>query len=64
LVEEESGRTVMAALKEVIERKGRFGALHRDRGSHFFETPRAGGPVDPQRLTQVGRALKEPGIFR
>jgi len=37
-------------------------ALYRDRGSHFFETPRAGGPADPPRLTPVGRALKEPGI--
>ena len=62
LVEEESTRTVMAALKEVIERKGRFCALYSDRASHFFETPRAGGPVDRQRLTQVGRALKELGI--
>lgn len=62
LVEEESTRTVMAALKEVIEQKGRFCALYSDRASHFFETPQAGGPVDPRRLTQVGRALKELGI--
>src|SRR5437667_384215 len=59
LVEEESTRTVMAALAEVIERQGRFCALYSDRASHFFETPKAGGPVDPRRLTQVGRALKE-----
>jgi transposase len=62
LVEEESTRTVMAALKEVIEQKGRFCALYSDRASHFFETPQAGGPVDRQRWTQVGRALKELGI--
>ena len=62
LVEEESTRTVMAALREVIERQGRFCALYSDRASHFFVTPRAGGPVDPARLTQVGRALKELGI--
>ena len=62
LVEEESTRTVMAALREVIERKGRFCALYSDRASHFFETPKAGGPVDLRRLTQVGRALKELGI--
>jgi len=62
LVEEESTRTVMAALKEVIEQKGRFCALYSDRASHFFETPQAGGPVDPHRLTQVGRALRELGI--
>jgi len=62
LVEEESTRTVMAALREVIERKGRFCALYSDRASHFFETPAAGGPVSQERLTQVGRALKELGI--
>jgi transposase len=62
LVEEESTRTVMAALKAVIAQKGRFCALYSDRASHFFETPKAGGPVDPRRLTQVGRALKELGI--
>ena len=62
LVEEESTRTVMAALKDGIERKGRFCALYNDRASHFFETPQAGGPVDRQRLTQVGQALKELGI--
>ncbi len=62
LVEEESTRTVMAALREVIERKGRFCALYSDRASHFFLTARAGGPVDVERLTQVGRALKELGI--
>jgi len=62
LVEEESTRTVMAALKAVIEQQGRFCALYSDRASHFFETPKAGGPIDPRRLTQVGRALKELGI--
>ena len=59
LVEEESTRTVMMALKEVIERKGLFCAVYSDRASHFFETPKAGGPVDRQRRTQVGRALAE-----
>ena len=62
LVEEESTLTVMAALKEVIERKGVFCALYSDRGSHFWLTPKAGEAVDPHRLTQVGRALRELGI--
>src|SRR5436309_5292433 len=62
LVEEESTLTVMAGLKEVIERKGAFCALYSDRGSHFWLTPKAGGKVDPHRLTQVGRALRELGI--
>jgi len=62
LVEEESTVTVMAALREVIERKGLFCALYSDRGSHFWLTPKVGGKVDLQRLTQVGRALRELGV--
>ncbi len=33
-----------------------------DRGSHFWLTPKAGEAVDPHRLTQVGRALRQLGI--
>lgn len=62
LVAEESTRTVMAALREVIEREGLFCALYSDRASHFFVTPKAGEPVDKSRLTQVGRALRELGV--
>lgn len=62
LVEDESTVTVMAGLKEVIERKGVFCALYSDRGSHFWLTPKAGGKIDPHRLTQVGRALGEVGV--
>jgi hypothetical protein len=62
LVEEESTRTVMAGLREVIETQGLFCALYSDRGSHFFVTPKAGEKVDKHRLTQVGRAMKELGV--
>jgi hypothetical protein len=62
LTEEESTLTVMAGLKEVIERKGVFCALYSDRGGHFWLTPKAGGKIDPHRLTQVGRALRELGV--
>jgi transposase len=62
LVEEESTRTVMAGLREVIETKGLFCALYSDRGSHFFVTQKAGDRVDKHRLTQVGRAMKELGV--
>jgi transposase len=62
LVEEESTRTVMAALREVIETKGLFCTLYSDRGSHFFVTRKEGEKVDKHRLTQVGRAMKELGI--
>ena len=62
LVEEEGTRTVLPALREVVERHGWFAALYSDRGSHFFHTPQAGGKIDPNNLTQVGRALNELGI--
>lgn len=62
LVEEESTRTVMVGLREVIEQKGLFCALYSDRGSHFFVTRKAGEKVDPHWLTQVGRAMKELGV--
>ena len=62
LVEEESTRTVMAGLREVIEVHGIFCALYSDRGSHFFVTVKEGEKVDKHRLTQVGRAMKELGV--
>lgn len=62
LVAEESTRTVMSGLRQVIETQGLFCALYSDRGSHFFVTRKAGEKVDPHRLTQVGRALKELGV--
>jgi hypothetical protein len=62
LVEQESTRTVLQALREVVGRQGVFCALYCDRASHFFETPKAGGKIDEQRVTQVGRAMRELGI--
>src|SRR5690606_15432470 len=48
-VEEESTRTVMAALRQVIETQGLFCALYSDRASHLFHTPKAGEAVDKTR---------------
>ncbi len=62
LVEQESTATVLAALREVVERRGIFCALYSDRASHFWLTPKAGEIVDRQRMTQVGRALRDLGI--
>jgi hypothetical protein len=62
LVEEEGTRTLMPAVREVIETQGLFCALYSDRASHFFVTPKAGGKVDLNQLTQLGRALQELGI--
>ncbi len=62
LVEAECTRTVMAALREVIETKGMFCSLYSDRAGHFFVTAKRGEPVDMSRPTQVGRALQELGV--
>jgi len=62
LVEEESTFTVMAALREVIEKHGLFCSLYCDRASHFFLTPKAGEAVAAKHLTQVGRAMAELNI--
>jgi transposase len=62
LVKEEGTRTLMPAVREVIQQQGIFCALYSDRASHFFVTPKAGGKVDENQVTQLGRALKELGI--
>jgi hypothetical protein len=62
LVEQESTRTVLAALRAVVEQKGLFCALYSDRASHFFLTAKAGQPVDREQPTQIGRALRQLGI--
>jgi hypothetical protein len=62
LCEEEGTMPVLAGLKEVIQEHGLFCSLYTDRGSHFFPTHPANGPVGRTRLTQVGRALAQLGI--
>jgi len=52
----------MPAVREVIEQQGIFCALYSDRASHFLVTPKAGGKVDENQVTQLGRALQELGI--
>jgi transposase len=62
LVADECSRTVMAALRDVIQRLGLFCALYSDRAGHFFYTPKHQQQVDHRQLTQVGRAMKDLGI--
>lgn len=62
LVEQESTLTVLAALRDVVQNHGFFCALYSDRASHFWLTPKEGEYVDRQRLTQVGRALRDLNI--
>ena len=50
------------ALGEVIAARGLFCSLYADRGSHYWHTPEAGGKVDKDNPTQVGRALNQLGI--
>ena len=62
LIEEEGTASSFRGLREVVEAHGLFCALYTDRGSHYFHTPEAGGPVSRAQLTQVGRALARLGI--
>ena len=58
-VGQEGTESSLQGIKETIERYGLFCSFYTDRGSHYWYTPEAGGKVDKQNLTQVGRALKE-----
>jgi transposase len=62
LVEEEGTDSTFRALDEVFSEHGLPLSLYTDRGSHYFTTPEAGGPVDRTCLTQVGRALDHLGV--
>ena len=62
LVEEEGTLSSFRGLRETIETTGLFCAFYTDRASHYFYTQKAGGKVDKDRLTQVGRALCQLGI--
>ena len=61
-VDEEGTMSTLEALSEVIEVKGLFCALYADRAGHYWYTPEAGGKVDRDNPTQVGRALIQLGI--
>ena len=64
-VPQESTRTMLAALKAVIEWQGLFCALYTDRASHFITTRTGRSPHRPQAATdptQIQRALGQLGI--
>jgi transposase len=62
LVAEEGTASTFQALLEVFGQHGLPLSLYTDRGSHYFHTPEADGPVDRKRPTQVGRALAQLGV--
>jgi len=61
-VEEEGTQSSLRGVGEVIEEHGLFSSFYSDRGSHYWNTPEAGGKVDKANPTQFGRAMKQLGI--
>jgi len=62
LTEEEGTDSTFRGLLDVFGRHGLPLSLYTDRGSHYFHTPEAGGKVDRDNPTQVGRALAQLSI--
>ena len=65
VVPQESTRTMLAALKAVLDGPGVFCALYTDRASHFLTTRTGRSPHRPQEATdptQIQRALGQLGI--
>ena len=61
-VEEEGTASSFRGVGDVIAARGLFSSFYSDRGSHYWNTPEAGGKVDKENLTQFGRAMKQLGI--
>lgn len=59
---EETTEAIMSGLWHITETYGICMSLYSDRASWAFHTPKAGGKVDRQNLTQVGVALQKLGI--
>jgi len=61
-VDEEGTQSSFQGVNEVIGKHGVFASFYTDRGSHYWNTPEAGGKVDKENLTQFGRAMRQLGI--
>lgn len=61
-VPEESTKTCLALIAQVVEKFGTFSRLYTDRASHFVYTPKAGEPPDRTKKTQVEKILDDLGI--
>ena len=61
-VAQEGTWSSMRGVRDVLEDKGIFLSFYSDRGSHYWNTPQAGGKVDKGNPTQFGRAMRELGI--
>jgi transposase len=58
----ESTHAVLTGLFEVMRRYGIPQSLYTDRAGWAFYTPKAKGPVDKNRLTEVGQVLARLGV--
>jgi transposase len=61
-VAQEGTMSSLQGIRETIRKKGVFCTFYTDRGSHYAHTPEAGGKVDKNNVTQVGRALRQLNI--
>jgi hypothetical protein len=52
----------MTCLAEVMAQYGLPMSIYTDRARWAAYTPKAGGPIDPSKITQVGRALQRLGV--
>jgi hypothetical protein len=62
LVDAESTVNCLSVLREVVEHYGVPSQLYTDRGSVYWHTPKAGGRVDRDRLTQFGQVMERLGV--
>lgn len=60
--DEEGTWSSFRGVRETLESKGLFSSFYSDRGSHYWTTPKEGGKVDKDHLTQFGRAMQQLGI--
>lgn len=61
-VDQEGTASSFQGVSDVIRGHGLFSSFYSDRGSHYWNTPEAGGKVDKVNLTQFGNAMKRLGI--
>lgn len=61
-VDEEGTHSSFLGVKETIVQHGLFCSMYTDRGSHYWHTPKADGPVDKTQYTQFRRAMRQLGI--
>ena len=62
LMDKKNTASNLHEMRKVMTQHNLFCSLYTDRGSHYFETPEAGGRVSKTVLTQFGRALNQLGI--